>query len=1031
MKPNFALNLTHESISLLHRTSRGWLEVGLAALDAPDLGEALGYLRKSALGLSPSGFTTKLIIPNSQILYLELDVPGPTDAKRRNQIKKALEGRTPYAVADLVFDWSGEAPNVKVAVVARETLEEAEGFAVQHRFNPVSFVAMPEAGDFPGEPFFGRSTFADSLLAKGEKVEPDTAPVAVIARDIPRPDMADGVLGLATEVADIPPAEATVVPDDARGFDEAAADEAAADSRAEAGHESGTAEPAAAMIPAATLFPELETSSASDADPPPADRMPPVTAKADAPETETSPAESDAADVATPAVASAAIDEPQVAASETTPVEAFPELAASAEDAAASPAENAQKTQPEHRPIPSVLDDALVPDAPVALDVEPLADEELEPVTPRFATRRQSLDATVKNAPQNAEGRVVPMPLHGQSAKPSSDLAAVLKSPKAGAKAGNDGDLRVIPGMGGAKATAGSVTAPGIPGLAPERRARIATPIADPRAKLPAVAARAKSASPTGFGVNAPVVRKGRPRYLGLILTGVLLLLLAAVAAWSSFYLASVGQDTNAPTAVAGAESSSTAGTEVAAGIDGTGDATDLIDAPSAIEDEMLADAQDPADFAAAPVAPEVLPANDALTVPSSNDAAAAVADAPIVAEQPAPDASPPLVSSDPAPVATVDGGAAPAPAPDAQDEIFLSAMDAPPPAQNATALSRPQPSPDSLPSAQLVPPPFGTQYQFDANGRIVPTPEGVITPDGITLFAGQPDTLPPPRPGAIAGAATGVGAPSDPANPLPAPAAADPAALSIPAESIPADPALAAPKPRARPEGLVPTSATTSPSVPDDAVAPLPVDLRLAGSRPRARPSSVAELAAAARDATQSASLASDPSAGPVSPLALAISGRPAPRPGDFSQAVEAAVAAAVRESPTEQVASPPAEQPTQQATLRVRKPEPSDDLPAVAAPEADAEPEVDDSGPRVASSGTVAKRATFANAINLSKTNLIGVYGTSNARYALIRQANGRYKKVEVGDRIDGGTVAAITASEVRYQKSGRIYNLTLPNG
>ena len=51
MKPNFALNLTHEAIVLLHRTARGWLAIGEAALDSADLSEALGYLRASALGL--------------------------------------------------------------------------------------------------------------------------------------------------------------------------------------------------------------------------------------------------------------------------------------------------------------------------------------------------------------------------------------------------------------------------------------------------------------------------------------------------------------------------------------------------------------------------------------------------------------------------------------------------------------------------------------------------------------------------------------------------------------------------------------------------------------------------------------------------------------------------------------------------------------------------------------------------------------------------------------------------------------------
>ena len=85
----------------------------------------------------------------------------------------------------------------------------------------------------------------------------------------------------------------------------------------------------------------------------------------------------------------------------------------------------------------------------------------------------------------------------------------------------------------------------------------------------------------------------------------------------------------------------------------------------------------------------------------------------------------------------------------------------------------------------------------------------------------------------------------------------------------------------------------------------------------------------------------------------------------------------------------------------------------------------------PRATQRGTVAKQATFANAINLSKMNLIGVYGTSNNRYAMIRQPNGRYKKVKVGDRVDGGTVAAITQNEVRYQKGGRLISLKMPKG
>ncbi len=93
--------------------------------------------------------------------------------------------------------------------------------------------------------------------------------------------------------------------------------------------------------------------------------------------------------------------------------------------------------------------------------------------------------------------------------------------------------------------------------------------------------------------------------------------------------------------------------------------------------------------------------------------------------------------------------------------------------------------------------------------------------------------------------------------------------------------------------------------------------------------------------------------------------------------------------------------------------------------------EPEVEASAPRSTASASVAKQATFRNALNLDKTALIGVYGTPNKRYAMIRSANGRYKKVKVGDNIDGGKIQAITANEVRYQKGSRLVTLSLPRG
>ena len=178
MKPNFALNLSHDGISLLHRGRSGWLTVGEVALDDPDTAGTLSILRDTATTLEKGGIATKLIIPDSQILYATLFAPGPSDAERRQQITGQLQGRTPYDVSELVFDWRQIGEDARVAVVARETLEEAESFAVENRFNPVSFVAMPDNQSFDGEPHFGETAFAAGFL-QGEKVERDRKPVVV------------------------------------------------------------------------------------------------------------------------------------------------------------------------------------------------------------------------------------------------------------------------------------------------------------------------------------------------------------------------------------------------------------------------------------------------------------------------------------------------------------------------------------------------------------------------------------------------------------------------------------------------------------------------------------------------------------------------------------------------------------------------------------------------------------------------------------------------------------------------------------
>ncbi|HSF64430.1 MAG TPA: translation initiation factor 2, partial [Paracoccaceae bacterium] len=327
----------------------------------------------------------------------------------------------------------------------------------------------------------------------------------------------------------------------------------------------------------------------------------------------------------------------------------------------------------------------------------------------------------------------------------------------------------------------------------------------------------------------------------------------------------------------------------------------------------------------------------------------------------------------------------------------------------------------DAPPVAPVPPPPPGEVYQFDAEGRIVPTERGVVAPGGFWLIAARPDPLPPPRPADLVAAPPAAeGAASDAA----ADAAIAEATAAEPADAAAAedaaeggfqpDPAFAGSRPRPRPAGLVPPAPADAPvQAEDDASAAPPVDPRFASVRPRVRPESVVARAEEARRATEAASLAVaaaqgtaaapqgwDPNA---SPLAVSMSRRPAPRPADLTGVVAAAAAVAVRPQ----------------------------DGPALD-PEEEDEPEVAASAaPRIPTRASVAKQATFANAINLSRLNLIGIYGTPSKRSALVRSSSGRYTKVEVGDRLDGGRVAAITASELRYEKGGRMLVLEMPRG
>ncbi|MBL9049257.1 MAG: hypothetical protein JNK19_04000 [Tabrizicola sp.] len=956
MKPTFALDLTRDAIGLLHRTPKGWLSIGDVAFDAPDLAEALDYLRKTALGLSPLGVATKLILPNSQILYTEVHAPGPSRDEKRRQIAAALEGRTPYDVADLVFDWSGKGATVKVAVVAKETLAEAEAFAVEHRLNPVSFVAIPDEGTFVGEPWFGPTAAAASLLAEDETVDRDREPVTILHRELPK---------AAPDPVAAPPAEV-----------EALAEPEPAEPQ--------EAEPRPAEPEAEETLPGLDEAL-----------------NAELPEEAPVPAPVAVPEPLTPEIEALPEDRPAVEppmVAETTAATAEPEPETAVTPPAPEPEVKAEEAE---APFAHVTDSSAFPesdDEPAAptnarkLSVDDL-DDDLPPAPPSaamvaFASRRA------------AAGSPAARPIEGV-ARP------VAPGPSIGRPTG------VATRSGAAKGLAGLVTAPSIPGTRAKPKAKGAeiprpTQLGPTTVKSPA--------RPGGtFGAAAPA--KKRTSTVFMVLVALLLLFLALIGLWSSLYL---GGD--APPA------DEAAATDVLPGVD----------------DEMLADMQDPegmtdplpeaegralAEGDAGALATESLPVNIGGDEAAPELAADAEPGAEVAAAEVPAEVAP---VSEPAPdtLIATDVSAAAAPVED-QDEIFLSAMDAPPPALDALALPALPETRDALPDPPMPPPAPGSVYQFDAAGLLKPTPEGIVSPDGVMLIAGKPPLVPPSR-SEVASAAALAAAAISPPTEVPAATAASPADASLvtagtdttatEAAPVPSDPAMAGFRPRPRPETLVPSGN-------DGALLPVETASEFAGLRPLPRPTNVTTAAAAAAPATEEtaglgaqgasltaqaeAKLAEAAALEAQNPSIVAISMRPAARPRDLSSAVEAAVAAAVREpAPEEQV--------VEVAAAPEAKPEEIDEL---------NEPETASAAPAIPTKASVAKQATYQNAINLSKIALIGTYGTDSRRYALVRQSNGKYKKVKVGDKIDGGTVKAITETEVRYQKGGKLVSLKMP--
>lgn len=348
-------------------------------------------------------------------------------------------------------------------------------------------------------------------------------------------------------------------------------------------------------------------------------------------------------------------------------------------------------------------------------------------------------------------------------------------------------------------------------------------------------------------------------------------------------------------------------------------------------------------------------------------------------------------------------------PAQDASEAIYLASIDPVTQARDALALpvaALPPAAP--RPATSLAPPPPGAPLivALDDPPRAVPTPD-LAREDTAALDARPqiarpeiPPSVPPTVPPAIPAAAP----PGTPPGVLSdgVPAAPDATGQPVLTATAAAIPAL---RPTNRPADLVERR--------ERAALGGWTRAELAGFRPAPRPVSLQTLAEAAQPATPT-------------DLAIAASPLPRDRPADLAlrAATEAAIATALAADVPVPTPLPVAAAPQPQVAAAVPAAAPVED-------DDDGEPEVLARAPDIPTSASVARQATIENAMRLREINLIGVYGTERDRRALVRLANGRFVKVKVGDRLDGGQIAAIGRDELRYVRGGRNVTLQVPSG
>jgi len=140
MSSKFLLHLSSDSIDLERQGASGrWHRLGSVSPDTKHLIEALAHLRQTVVTKASNPLEVLVALPADQIKRVDLDHTDTSTAA----LQRALAGQTPYEFHELCVDCLPTPRGQTIAVIAQETLEEAESLTQAFGFKAAGFVALP------------------------------------------------------------------------------------------------------------------------------------------------------------------------------------------------------------------------------------------------------------------------------------------------------------------------------------------------------------------------------------------------------------------------------------------------------------------------------------------------------------------------------------------------------------------------------------------------------------------------------------------------------------------------------------------------------------------------------------------------------------------------------------------------------------------------------------------------------------------------------------------------------------------------